>query len=153
MRSSLKRWDIGTVSTERETMSTIGKQATVQVAGKRLVILEQSEYERLCRLAGQAVADEDDLPPLPTPDAQGRVPAIEFTRISLARDIIRARKAAGLTQETLAGLAGMRQETVSRIESGKNTPSVRTIDRIEQALKRAARAGANARKRGTRKRP
>ena len=133
-------------------MSTIGKQATVQVAGKRLVILEQSEYERLCRLAGQAVADEDDLPPLPAPDAQGRVPAVEFTRISLARDVIRARKAAGLTQETLAGLAGMRQETISRIESGKHTPGVRTIDRIEQALKRAARAGDNARKRGTKKR-
>ena len=103
-------------------MSTIGKQATVQVAGKRLVILEQSEYERLCRLAGRAVIEDDDLPPLPEPDDRGRVPAIEFTRISLARDIIRDRKAAGLSQGALADLAGMRQETVSRIESGSTLP-------------------------------
>ncbi len=125
-------------------MSTIGKQVTVQIAGKRLVILEQAEYERLCRLAGQAVVGDDDLPPLPEPDAQGRVPAIEFTRISIARDIIRERKAAGLSQQALAGLTGMRQETISRIESGKHTPTVRTIDRIDRVLKQAARKRQSA---------
>lgn|GEM_PF-772579 len=136
----MKKWAIATVSTETESVSTIGKQVTVRVAGKRLVILEQSEYERLCRLAGQAVAGEDDLPALPEPDEHGRVPAIEFTRVSLARDIIRERRAAGLSQEALAALAGMRQETISRIESGKHTPTVRTIDRIEAALERHAKS-------------
>jgi DNA-binding XRE family transcriptional regulator len=130
-------------------MSTIGKQVTVQVAGKRLVILEQSAYERLCRLAGQALVGEDDLPPLPKPDERGRVPAIEFTRISLARDIIRERKAAGLSQQALAALAGMRQETISRIESGKHTPTARTIDRIDRALKRAATASRKDKRGGT----
>jgi hypothetical protein len=38
-----------------------------------------------------------DLPPLPKPDRQGRVPAVEFSRISLARDLIRQRKATGLS--------------------------------------------------------
>ena len=120
-------------------MSTIGKQVTFQVAGKRLVILEQAEYERLCRLAGQSVAEEDDLPSLPEPDEHGRVPAIEFTRISIARDIIRERKALGLSQQSLANLAGMRQETVSRLESGRHTPTARTIDRLDRVLKQAAR--------------
>ncbi|HEX3657009.1 MAG TPA: helix-turn-helix transcriptional regulator [Pirellulales bacterium] len=126
----------------------IGKQVTVQVAGKRLVILEHAEYERLCRLAGQAVADEDDLPALPEPDKHGHVPAIEFTRISIARDIIRERKALGLSQQALAELAGMRQETISRIESGKHTPTARTIDRIDHVLKQAARSKSKAAKKG-----
>jgi DNA-binding XRE family transcriptional regulator len=117
-------------------MSAIGKQVAVQVAGKRLVILEQSEYERLCRLAGEVVGNDDEPPALLTPDENGRVPAIEFTRISIARDIIRERKAMGLTRESLAGLAGTRVETIARIESGKHTPSVRTIDKIDRALKR-----------------
>jgi DNA-binding XRE family transcriptional regulator len=120
-------------------MATIGKQVTVQVGGQRLVIMEQSEYEQLCRLAGRAVANDDDLPRLPEPDEHGRVPAIEFTRVSIARDIIRERKALGLSQQSLAELAGMRQETISRIESGKHTPTVRTIDRIDRVLKQAAK--------------
>ncbi len=82
----------------------------------------------------------NDLPPLPEPDKHGRVPAIEFTRIALARDIIRERKAAGVTQAALADLAGMRQETISRVESGKHTPTVRTIDRIERALTASSQA-------------
>jgi transcriptional regulator with XRE-family HTH domain len=77
------------------------------------------------------------------------VPAIEFTRISLARDIIRERKAAGLSQQALAALAGMRQETISRIESGKHTPTARTIDRIDRALKRAAKAAGKEKRGGT----
>jgi transcriptional regulator with XRE-family HTH domain len=44
-----------------------------------------------------------------------------------------------LTQQQLAGLSGVRQETISRVESGKHTPSVATIDKIDRALKQAAR--------------
>ena len=127
-------------------MATIGKQVTVQVGGQRLVIMEQTEYEQLCRLAGRAVANDEDLPPLPEPDENGRVPAIEFTRVSIARDIIRERKALGLSQQSLAELAGMRQETISRIESGKHTPTVRTIDRIDRVLKQAAKKRRAAKK-------
>lgn len=59
-------------------------------------------------------------------------------RVSLARDIIRDRQAAGLTQAELAALARTRQETILRIESGKYTASHRLIDRIDRALTRAA---------------
>lgn len=119
----------------------IGTQ-TIKIAGKRLVIMEESEYERLCRLAGRAVED-DELPKLPEPDANGRVPALKFTRISIARDIIRERKALGLSQQALADLAGLRQETLSRIETGKHTATVKTIDLIDRALKRAAKRKGN----------
>ena len=85
----------------------------------------------------------DDLPPLPEPDADGNFPAVEYARVSLARDIIRDRRAAELTQQELADRARTRQETISRIESGKYTASVKLIDRIDRvstsaAIKKAA---------------
>jgi DNA-binding XRE family transcriptional regulator len=110
----------------------------IEVAGQRFVLLPESEYERLCSRASESVPlTGDDLPPLPQPDKQGRFPAVEYARISLARDIIRDRRAAGLTQQELAELAGTRQETISRIESGKYTASAKLVDRIDRALKKA----------------
>lgn len=58
------------------------------------------------------------------------------TFASIAREIIRDRRALGLTQAQLAKLAGIRQETLSRLESGKHKPNVRTVERIEAVLKR-----------------
>ena len=106
----------------------------IEVAGKRFVLLEEPIYERLCREAGEVVADDDVLPPLPSPDAHGRFPAVEYTRISLARNLIRDRKAAGLSQERLAELAGVRQETISRLESGKHTASPQTVGKLDKAI-------------------
>ena len=77
------------------------------------------------------------LPPLPKPDKHGRFPALEYARVSLARDVIRDRRMAGLTQEQLARLARTRQETISRIESGNYTASHKLIDRIDRVLQRA----------------
>ena len=79
-----------------------------------------------------------DLPPLPEPNANGNYPAVEYARASLARKIIRDRVAAGLSQRQLAMRAGVRVETLCRIEIGKHTPSVPTIDKIDRALRQAA---------------
>ena len=106
----------------------------IEVAGRRFVLLEEPEYERLCREAGEAMADDDALPPLPKPDANGRFPAIEYTRISLARNLIRDRKSVGLSQERLAKLAGIRQETVSRLETGKHIATPGTIAKIDRVI-------------------
>src|SRR5437879_5729818 len=105
----------------------------LELAGKRFVVLEETEYERLCREAREA-PPEDDLPPLPKPDKAGRFAAVEFARVALARDLIRDRKGLGLSQQRLAKLAGVRQETLSRLESGKHTASSRTVDKICNAL-------------------
>ncbi len=70
----------------------------------------------------------DDLPPLPKSDQNGNFPAQEFTRISLARDIVRAR-----------------QEAISRIETGKHTASVKLVDKIERELQRRFRKVASGR--------
>jgi len=113
----------------------------IEVAGQHFVLIEQSEYERLCARAGEnAAASDEALPALPKPDKQGRVPALEYARASLARDVIRDRRAAGLTQQELADRAKTRQETISRIESGKYTASVKLIDRIDEVLQAALKA-------------
>jgi DNA-binding XRE family transcriptional regulator len=110
---------------------------TVVLDGKPYVIVPREEFDKLTTLAKAA-----DLPPLPEPDAQGRYPAVEYARASLARKIIRDRVAAGLTQRELAKRAGISFEHLCRVESGKHIPSVPTIDKIDRALKRASPAAS-----------
>jgi len=43
------------------------------------------------------------------------------------------RRAGGLTQRELAGRAGVPQATIARIESGRLTPRVDTLDRLLRA--------------------
>jgi DNA-binding XRE family transcriptional regulator len=105
---------------------------TIKLNGKKYVIVEREEYDRLTTLA-KAIG----LPPLPPPDKNGRYPAVAYGRASLARDIIKDRVAAGLTQRELAGRAGISVETLCRIETGKHTPSVPTLDKIDRVLKAA----------------
>jgi predicted transcriptional regulator len=77
---------------------------------------------------------------MPTPDADGNYPAIEALAVLQARDILRTRRKLGLSQGELARRAGIRLETLNRIEQGKNAPSVPTITKIDRALREAARA-------------
>ncbi len=107
---------------------------TIHLEGKSYVIVPSEEYHRLVTLSRAA-----DLPPLPEPDAKGNYPAIEYACATIARNIIRDRVAAGLSQKELAKMAGIREETLCRIETGKNIPSVPTIDKIDRALKQAAK--------------
>jgi DNA-binding XRE family transcriptional regulator len=113
----------------------IGSAQSVELLGRRYVLLEEEQYERLRRDAAQGAAvAEEDLPQFPDPAASGRLPAVECARVALARDLILARKRAGLSQEQLAQLAGIRQETVSRLETGKHTANPRTVDKIMAAV-------------------
>jgi ribosome-binding protein aMBF1 (putative translation factor) len=107
---------------------------TILFDGKPYVILPRDEFDRLTTLAKAA-----DLPPLPEPNAEGNYPAVDYARASLARKIIRDRVAVGLNQRQLALRAGVRVETLCRIETGKHTPSVPTIDKLDRVLKAAAK--------------
>ena len=119
----------------------------IEIEGKRFVLLEESEYDRL-RARGGETELENEGPPLPEPDDRGRFPAIEYARVSLARDLIRRRRDLGLTQQALARLAGIRQETLSRLESGKHTATVRTVDKIMGAVEACQSKAGMSRKRG-----
>src|SRR5688572_26799257 len=95
----------------------------VQRNGKRYALVEPAELRRLERLA--AKAEEGELPVWPPTDAEGNRPAVAFARVSIARKIIEQRRALGISQQELARLAGLRQETISRLESGKHSPTVK----------------------------
>ena len=101
------------------------------INGKPMVVLPEEEYTRL-----KQKADEWE-PLLPEPLPDGNYPALEYMRASLARDILRARRKLGLSQAELARRAGIRAETLNRIEQGRNKPSVPTIAKIDRALKEA----------------
>jgi len=81
--------------------------------------------------------DEDRLPELPGPNAAGLYPAVATARVLLARKLIRARLEAGLTRRGLARRAGVRLDTLRRLESGRHSPSVRAVDKIDRALREA----------------
>jgi DNA-binding XRE family transcriptional regulator len=113
----------------------------IKLTGGDYVILPRTEYDRLTGLAKAA-----KLPDLPAPDADGNYPAVEYARAALARKLIRERVEAGLSQRALAKLAGVRFETICRIETGKHTPHIPTMGKLESALKRAARTAGNAKR-------
>jgi DNA-binding XRE family transcriptional regulator len=120
------------MTTKHERNGVTAKRVTVQ--GQRMVMLDEQEFDRLLHKA-----DEWE-PLLPEPDADGNYPALEYSRVSLARKIIRDRRRLGLTQTDLARRAGIRSETLNRIEQGKRSPSVRTVDKIDRALQEAEQA-------------
>ena len=118
----------------------------MKIEGKRCVAIEETEFRRLERLARRV--ENAPLPPFPPADTRGNVPAFDYMQISIARDIINERRALGLSQLQLAELAGLRQETLSRLESGKHSPTVRTVDKIDRALKQYARSRSKRRGEG-----
>lgn len=54
--------------------------------------------------------------------------------LAFARQLIRARAAAGLTQSELAERVGMKQPNIARLEGGNYQPSVATLQRLAAAL-------------------
>jgi len=82
----------------------------------------------------QALAAKVRLPELPPADSNGGRPALAAIDVVIARKLITMRLAAGLTQLELAERAGVRVETICRLETGKHSPNLRTVEKIERAL-------------------
>ena len=123
-------------------------KTTPPQSNRKRIQVDEREYHQLrselVRLRAQLdqrpklLEDTDpDLPALPPADERGHYPAIETARVIIARQIIRGRKAAGWTQAELAAKAGVRQETISRIETGKHSPGLKTMAKIDRALRKA----------------
>ena len=103
---------------------------TVEIEGQKLVILTAKAFDELMEKAGV-------LPPLPPTDEHGASDALAFADAAIARKLISRRIRAGLTQKELAKISGVRIETISRIEGGKNSPTRETMARIDNALTKA----------------
>lgn len=107
---------------------------TITLDGKRFVILPEADYLRL--------SGEPPEPELPPTDKEGNYPAREALRVVAARRLIRARRALGWSQVELARRAGVRVETLSRLEQGKHSASATTLEKVNLALEaREAHAG------------
>ena len=113
---------------------------TIQLAGKRFVIVPEAEYDRLRERA--AVVGDVDWPELPARLPNGNYPAMEALRVGLARKLIKRRWGARLSQAELARRAGIRAETINRIEKAKVTADTATINKIVRALEKAERQAA-----------
>src|SRR5437773_12257223 len=104
---------------------------TLDIRGKKFVLIPESEYRRLTKRPTPAI------PAMPTLSPDGTYPAAPAMRALMARKIIAARKAVGLSQAALAREAGIRVETLNRLEKGKHTPDLATMAKINKALDEA----------------
>ncbi|MGC9261239.1 MAG: helix-turn-helix domain-containing protein [Phycisphaerae bacterium] len=71
----------------------------------------------------------------PTPQANGNYDAIATMRAIIARDLIRDRRKAKLSQRDLALAAKVPQSTVARIESGKFSPRPGTLKKLYSVMR------------------
>ena len=113
---------------------------TLTLGGERFVLLPEAEFVRL--------TGEPPEPELPPPDERGNYPAFELTRAVMGRDILRSRRALGWSQVELARRAGIRPETLNRIEQAKRSPSLTTFDKVHRALEAGEAEAAKAKARG-----
>ena len=118
-----------------QILQTRSRNMTVQtltISGKRFALLPMRDFEAL-----QKRANIQKLPKLPEPLPNGNYSAVETGRVIYARKPIEERKSAGLSQSALARLAGLRPETINRLEKGKHSPDTATLAKISKALRSA----------------
>ena len=116
---------------------------TLELAGHEYVLMPKSQYNRLRR--GREKLDEIEevgLPPLPETDSDGTYPAVATGRAILARKIMKRRWALGWSQAKLAREAGVRPETLNRIEKCRVTADLATVNKLVATLARTERAAA-----------
>ena len=77
------------------------------------------------------------LPPLPPANRRRARDAVAFADVAIAPKLISRRIKAGLTQKELARRAGVRLETICRLEAAKHSPTRETLTRIDAALTKA----------------
>ena len=93
------------------------RKAEFEIEGKPYVLIAKSDYHQLCE---RAEGPHED--------------AAKFGRGPIGLDLRERRLKARLTLTQVARRAGIRLETLSRIENGHTDPSVRTVQSILRAL-------------------
>ena len=69
---------------------------------------------------------------LSDPEVKAEYDAL-FPKFELARTVITIREGIGLTQREFAAKVGMKQSQLARIESGKQTPKLKTLAKLAAA--------------------
>jgi DNA-binding XRE family transcriptional regulator len=99
------------------TDDTLLEIQEVRVGDETFCLVPMSDYLRLVKEAGGTLVD-----------------AVDYARASIGRDLLRRRERAGLTQSEVAAKAGIRPETLSRLENGRANPTFATVRRILTAF-------------------
>ncbi|MGD8451930.1 MAG: helix-turn-helix transcriptional regulator [Phycisphaerae bacterium] len=107
--------------------------AVVVLGGVAYAILREAQLVTLGKRAGVVGGGR-------SAGATGPLAALEEEGVPLAERIRQRRRAAGLTQAALADRAGIRTETLNRIERGKTEPDFRTVRKLVVALRTAEAA-------------
>jgi DNA-binding XRE family transcriptional regulator len=92
----------------------------IDIGGKPFVLVEKARFVLLCQ---EAEAPRDD--------------AYKYGKVSIGPDLRARRTRAHLTLSEVARRAGIRFETLSRIENGRTDPLVGTVQAILHALEGA----------------
>lgn len=111
--------------------------ATLDLGGIRYAVLPEAALCRLCANAGIGAERATG-----TAETTLREPPDEG---ALAARLIERRRASGLSQAELARRAGVRVETLNRIERGRTTPDYSTIRKLVEALNGAESTPKGAR--------
>jgi DNA-binding XRE family transcriptional regulator len=99
--------------------------AVLELEHVRYTVVRETVFLELCRRAGvaaQASAGEETCE------------AVEVDNARLARRLSLRRKEVGLTQAELARRAGVRVETLNRLERGRTTPDFATVRKLVVAM-------------------
>ncbi len=112
----------------------------LEIDGGRYAVVRESVLLELCR---QAEVEAVCAAP------QATVAADALDNAHLAARLVARRKAAGVAQAELARRAGIRAETLNRIERGHTTPDFSTIRKLVVALGESERRRTAAALRGT----
>jgi DNA-binding XRE family transcriptional regulator len=102
-----------------------------ELDGIRYVIVRESAFDYLCEQADISCGQS---PGEPSPEGD-----LDLDRASLAEKLVRRRQAARLSQAELARRAGVRPETLNRIERGRTTPDFATVRKLVVAMDAAER--------------
>lgn len=103
------------------------KPVRVELEGVLYALLPWSDLERLQRLAAVGAA--------PSPPHATNRPASQ-ERAYFAREVKRRRAKLAVSQRDLAREAGIRFESLNRIERGRSAPTLESVAAIEDALAR-----------------
>lgn len=101
-------------------------------------IRQANSYQRVC-LDGTwyVIIREDEFSGMTRPRPEGTeddLDAVSMSDQRLADRLLQRRQEVGLTQKDLARRAGVRVETLNRIEKGRTTPDFRTVRKLVNAM-------------------